>query len=195
MNLRITRTIGATDVTALSASLATASKQGVALVAVPANPLARLPVHQVLASGLRRLGQLELGLLLIDAPVRHNDGVGSGFLRLRSPALTAGLLLLLGTLGRIASALLATDMRATGALLGHAERGVALMAGTPDAHANRLFGTEGSPLSRPPLTGVDLEPELLAELLGTLLIELAPRDSNDAFGKLGLFLGDITNSS
>ncbi|MBE3041181.1 hypothetical protein IMZ48_01050 [Candidatus Bathyarchaeota archaeon] len=66
------------------------------------------------------------------------------------------------------------------------------MAVAADAHADRLLGAEGGSLSRPPLAGVDLEPEPFAELLGALLVELAARDPGDALGDLGLDLDGFT---
>ena len=63
------------------------------------------------------------------------------------------------------------------------------MAVASDAHADRLLGAESGSLGRPPFAGVDLEAESLAELLGTLFIDLAPGDPGDALGDLRFGLG------
>lgn len=180
---------------AASASLAAAGKQGVTLVAVPADTLARLLVDQVLAARLGGLGQLEVDLL-VGAPVGHDGRVRGLLLGLGGAALAAGLLLLLGPLGRVASALLAAGVRAVGALLGYAERGVAQVAVAAHAHADGLLGAESGALGGPPLAGGDLEAEPLAEQLGALLEELAPGDPGDALGELvvGLLGGSGSGS-
>lgn len=192
-NLRIARTIRAAEVPAASASLTPTGEQGLALVAGPADSLARLPVDQILASSLGRLGQLEVGLV-VNPPVGGDGRVRGRLLGLGGPALAASLLLLLTALGRVAGALLATDVLAVGAFLGYTKRGVAQMAVASDAHADRLLGAESGSLGRPPFAGVDLEPESLAELLGTLLVELAPRHSGDALGDFGFGLGGFTGA-
>ena len=192
-NLRVSGAIRAAYVAAAGAGLAPTGEHCVALVAVPAHTLAGLLVDQVLATGLRRLCQLEVGLL-INTPIGHNGRVRGELLGLGRAALTAGLLLLLGTLGRVASALLASGVRTVRTLLGHTEGSVAQMAVAPDAHANRLLGAESSTLGRPPLAGIDLEAEALAELLSALLIDLAPGDPGDALGDLGFDLGLLTST-
>lgn len=192
-NVRIARTIRAADMAAARASLAPTGEEGLALVAGPADTLARLLVDQVLPSSLGRLGELEVGLV-VNTPVGDNGRVRGGLLGLGGPALAAGLLLLLGALGRVASALLAPDVLAARAFLGYTKRGVAQVAVAADAHADRLLGAEGGSLGRPPFAGVDLEAESLAELLGALLVELATRHTGDAFGDLGFGLGRFTGA-
>lgn len=187
-NLRVARTVRAADMTAARASLTAAGKQSVTLVAVPADTLARLLVDQVLAARLRRLRQLEVDLL-VGTPIGHDGRVRGLLLGLGSASLTAGLLLLLGPLGRVASALLAPDVRAVGAFLGYAERDVAQVAVAPHAHADGLLGAESGALGGPPLAGGDLEAEPFAEQLGALLEELAPGDPGDAIGELVVGLG------
>lgn len=182
-NVRVARTVRAADMAAASAILAAAGKQGVALVAGPADTLARLLVDQVLAARLGGLGQLEVNLL-VDAPVGHDGRVRGLLLSLGGATLAAGLLLLLGPLGRVASALLAAGVRAAGALLGYAERSIAQVAVAAHAHADGLLGAESGALGRPPLAGGDREAETLAEQLGALLEELAPGDPGDALGEL-----------
>ena len=157
-------------------------------MAVPADTLARLLVDQVLAARLGRLGQLEVDLL-VSAPVGHDGGVRGLLLGLGGATLAAGLLLLLGPLGRVASALLAADVRAVGAFLGYAEGGIAQVAVAAYAHADGLLGAESGALGGPPLAGGDLEAEPLAEQLGALLEELAPGDPGDALGELLVGLG------
>lgn len=157
-------------------------------MAVPADTLTRLLVDQVLAVRLGRLGQLEVGFL-VGTPVRHNGGVRGLLLGLGGAALAAGLLLLLGPLGRVASALLAADVRAAGAFLGYAECGIAQVTVAAHAHADGLLGAESGALGGPPLAGGDLEAEPLAKQLGALLEELAPGDPGDALGELVVGLG------
>lgn len=173
---------------AVGAELAAGLEQGTALVAVPSDSLAGLLVHEVLLSALGRDPQL--GSLVVEAVVDGDGRVLLEFLGLGGPSFSARLLFGLGPLGGIASALLAPDVLAVRALLGHSKGRVAEVAVAPDTHANRLLYAQGIAFGRVPVSGVELESETLTELLRALLINLTSGNLGDTLGLslgLGLF--------
>lgn len=182
---------------ALGACLAASSEERLALVASSPDPLARLLVNEILSSGLA--GALEDNVFCILGVVRvvGNDGcVLLLSLENGGPLLPAGDALGLGSLGRVADALGATNVLAARALFGGSKGSIALVAGSVDAHANGLLDAESSALSRDPLALLDLETESLAQLPGALFEELGSGNPGDALEVLvlalrGLLLGGI----
>ena len=127
MDLRIARTLFATDVVALSTLRSISDEQGVANVTIAANTLADGPADEVLPTGSGRDGE--------------NDLLTLGSLGVGLDLGLSGFGTILGLRRRIAEALLAAKMVAAGADLVDAQAGETAMAIATNTHADRLVDT------------------------------------------------------
>lgn len=153
------------------AGLAT-SEEPLAFAARSPDALPRLPVVEILASGLG--GPLEDNLLRGRIPVWDNGRVFGAFLDDGRPPLAALLPLSLGALRGHTRALLAAWVLALGTLLAQAKRGVAEMAFSVHTHPDRLLHTKSVTLGFVPLAGRKLQTVQLAQLLCPLRKDLRP---------------------
>jgi hypothetical protein len=198
---RVARAVGAADVSALSTRLVTRNKEGRTFMAGSSHTLTRLLVDQVLSAGLARSGKDNL-LLIKGIRVVGDDrsvllvGLDDG-----GTSLTAGNDLGLASLRRITGTLGATGMLAVGALLGGRERGVALVAGSSNAHTDRLVDAENGVVGRSSLKfgNIDIKSVTLTKLFSTLLNQLAPRHLGNTLQafifSLGIRLLALSNRS
>ena len=191
VNLRVARAVGAADVSALSTRLVTRNKEGRAFMASSSHTLTRLLVDQVLSAGLARSGEDNLLLIKSIRVVGDNRSVLLVGLDDGGTSLTAGNDLGLASLRRITGTLGATGMLAAGALLGGRERGVALVAGSSNAHTDRLVDAENSVVGRSSLKfgNIDIKSVTLTELFSTLLDQLTPRHLGNALQTFIFSLG------
>lgn len=139
-------------------------------------------MNQVLSTSLAGSSKDDFLLVKGIRIVRNNRGVLLVGFDDGGTSLTAGNDFGLASLGRVTGALGATSMLAAGTLLGGRKGGVALVTGSSDAHADRLVNTEDGVVGRSGLEfgNVDIKSITLAEFLGTLLNQLAPRHLGNA---------------
>jgi len=179
---RVSRAVRAADVATLLASLVTGNKQCRTLVASSAHPLTGLLMDQILSASLAGSGEDNLLLVKGVRVVGNNRGVLLVGLDDGGTSLAAGDNLGFGSLGRVTSTLGATGMLTVGALLGRGEGGIALVAGSANAHADGLIHTENGVVGRSSLKfrNLDIKSITLAQFLGALLNKLAPGQLGDA---------------
>jgi hypothetical protein len=185
-----------------AACLVTGEEEGLAFVAGSSDALTGLLVNQILTTCLARPGKNNL-LLLECVGVIGDDGrillVG---LDNGGSLLTAGDNLGLGALGRVSGALGATGMLAVGTFLGRSKGSIASVAGSSNAHADRLVHAKNGVVgrSRLQLGKLDVEAVTLTQLLGTLLKQLVAGKLGNALHALVLGasligLGDLGHGS
>ena len=142
--------------------------------------LARFLINQVLST--LPAGSSEDNLLSLKAVVGDDGLILLVGLDESGPLLAAGDELGLGALRGVTGALGAADVLAVDALLGRAKVGIALVAGSANAHADGLVYAQDRVVGgrRLPFARLDLQTESLPELLGSLLKQLRlgkPRDA------------------
>lgn len=145
-DIRVSGTIGATNMATSFACFTTCGEHYIALVTCPSNALTRLLVNQILTP--RLAGSLENNVLVFGAIVGNYRRVLFVGLDESRPFLTAGKHLGLGALRRVAGTLGAAMVLAAGALLVGRKDSVALVASSSDSHANRLVHAEDSVVGR-----------------------------------------------
>jgi hypothetical protein len=180
IDLRVSRTVSAADVTASLADFGSSNEQCVAFMASPSDTLTGLLVDKVLAACLA--GACKHKVLVLWAVVGLDRRVLAVGLDLGSSPLSTSNNFGLGALRRVTRAFGATSVVAVGTFLASAKGSVATMTSPANAHSDGLVHAQDG-VARDgllPFHGLNLQAKSFVQLLCSLLEKLQPRELADS---------------